>query len=129
MATEASSKTDESDKASTLSAKNIARRLGTDAKTLRKFFRSAASTVEPVGQGGRYEFAPEDLPQIVKEFKSWETNKTAAPTKKAPTPVALKGPKPKAAPVVEEIDEDEGEPTDEDLAELDEELSLEDLDD
>ena len=52
-------------------AKQVAARCGTDAKTMRKFFRSAHSTVEPVGQGGRYEFAATDMPKIKKEFTAW----------------------------------------------------------
>ena len=55
----------------TYTAKQVAYRLGTDAKTLRKFFRSSHSTVEPVGQGGRYEFESSDMPQIKKEFAGW----------------------------------------------------------
>lgn len=61
----------------TLTAKQVATRIGTDAKTLRKFFRSPNSTVEAVGQGGRYEFAKEDLEKIRSEFTSWNTNKPA----------------------------------------------------
>lgn len=61
----------------TLTAKQVATRIGTDAKTLRKFFRSSNSTVEAVGQGGRYEFAKEDLEKIRSEFTNWNTNKPA----------------------------------------------------
>ena len=59
----------------TYTAKQVATRIGTDAKTLRKFFRSPASTVEPVGQGGRYEFDKEDLPKIKAEFDKWNSSK------------------------------------------------------
>jgi protein-arginine kinase activator protein McsA len=55
----------------TYTAKQVAARCGTDSKTMRKFFRSAHSTVEPVGQGGRYEFAARDLTKIKKEFDAW----------------------------------------------------------
>lgn len=55
----------------TYTAKQIAGRCGTDAKTMRKFFRSSHSTVEPVGQGGRYEFDAADLPKIQREFTAW----------------------------------------------------------
>jgi hypothetical protein len=54
-------------------AKQVATRCGTDPKTMRKFFRSSHSTIEPVGQGGRYVFAAKDLPKIQKEFKAWTT--------------------------------------------------------
>lgn len=56
----------------TYTAKQVATRCGTDSKTMRKFFRSAHSTVEPVGQGGRYEFDANDLPKIKKEFDAWK---------------------------------------------------------
>jgi len=55
----------------TYTAKQVAYRCGTDAKTMRKFFRSKASTVEPVGQGGRYEFQATDMPKIKAEFDAW----------------------------------------------------------
>jgi hypothetical protein len=72
----------------TYTAKQVATRCGTDAKTMRKFFRSAHSTVEPVGQGGRYEFAAKDLPKIKKEFTSWSkrsAGRTPVTTPKAKT--------------------------------------------
>lgn len=60
----------------TLAAKQVALLLGTDAKTLRQFFRSDASTIEPVGSGGRYEFLEDDVPQITEEFNKWQANKS-----------------------------------------------------
>lgn len=128
----------------TYTAKQVATRIGTDAKTLRKFFRSPASTIEPCGQGGRYEFAKEDLPTIKAEFTKWNT---AKPTR---TPAA-KGPKASkrevaaSTGIVEveedlELDDDEElddeEPTTEALADLelegddeDDELDDDELDD
>lgn len=85
----------------TLTAKQVATRIGTDAKTLRKFFRSPASTTEAVGQGGRYEFAKDDLPQIKEEFEKWNSTKT---TRTARGPKAEK-PTRNSKPAVEEIDE------------------------
>ena len=66
-------------------AKQVAIRCGTDSKTMRKFFRSSHSTVEPVGQGGRYEFDAKDLPKIRKEFNAWTKRAQANSTRK-PTP-------------------------------------------
>lgn len=63
----------------TYTAKQIALRCGTDPKTMRKFFRSKNSTVEPVGQGGRYEFSARDFPKIQREFYAWR-KKTAERT-------------------------------------------------
>ena len=64
----------------TYTAKQVAARLGTDAKTMRKFFRSSHSTVEPVGQGGRYEFEARDMPKIKKEFAAWRKKARARST-------------------------------------------------
>jgi hypothetical protein len=69
----------------TYTAKQIAGRCGTDAKTMRKFFRSPHSTVEPVGQGGRYEFDSKDFPKIKREFDAWQNkSKTRSTPKPAP---------------------------------------------
>ena len=121
----------------TLTAKQVATRIGTDAKTLRKFFRSDASTVEAVGQGGRYEFAKEDLETIRSEFNAWNTSR---PTRSAPGAKADKPaePKRKAAEEVpdEELeledDEEASGPSDDELDDLeleDDELDDDELDD
>lgn len=65
----------------TYGAKQVASRIGTDAKTLRKFFRSKASSYNPVGQGGRYEFPISMLPIIRQEFVTWQKNKRQASPK------------------------------------------------
>ena len=127
----------------TYTAKQVATRIGTDAKTLRKFFRSPNSTVEPVGQGGRYEFDAADLPKIREEFTKWNSTK-ATRTPKAPGEKKPRQSKGRSAPAnVELIEEDDEileldddelddeeldlEPTDEELEELDDEVD--DLDD
>lgn len=86
----------------TLTAKQVATRIGTDAKTLRKFFRSPASTTQAVGQGGRYEFAKEDLPKIQEEFAKWNSTKT---TRTARAPKAEK-PTRSNTKAVEEVDDE-----------------------
>ncbi|WNO27840.1 hypothetical protein SEA_HUWBERT_91 [Microbacterium phage Huwbert] len=58
-----------------LGAKEVATNIGTDAKTLRQFFRSGKSSFTAVGAGGRYEFSEADLPKIKAEFETWKTNK------------------------------------------------------
>jgi hypothetical protein len=100
----------------TYGAKQVATRIGTDPKTLRKFLRSAASPYESVGQGGRYDFPVEDLPEIDKAFHKWHNRgakKSSTPTKRTVKRVT------KAAPIEDE-DDDFREPTEEELAELDE---------
>ena len=118
----------------TYTAKQIATRCGTDAKTMRKFFRSSKSTVEPVGQGGRYEFDSADLPKIKAEFDAWKSGSTVkgTPGSKNALPKSSRG-KSKPAPV-EEIEDDDEEldmedldPTEDELDDLeDEDLSLDD---
>lgn len=76
----------------TYTAKQVATRCGTDSKTMRKFFRSTASTVEAVGQGGRYEFAASDLPKIKREFDAWR--KKAASRATTPKPATKSTPVP-----------------------------------
>lgn len=56
----------------TYSAKQIANRIGTDAKTFRKWLRSPHSPYKAVGQGQRYEFPKSDLRKISKEFHAWK---------------------------------------------------------
>lgn len=66
----------------TFGAKQVAARIGTDPKTLRKFLRSSASPYDAVGQGGRYDFPVEQLGEIKKNFVKWQQTKrpTTIPT-------------------------------------------------
>lgn len=113
-------------------AKQVATRIGTDAKTLRKFFRSAASTVEPVGQGGRYVFDASDLPKIRAEFTKWNTTKPVRTpgTKKTAAPKGRQAPA--GADLIEEDDEvleldDLDEPNEDELEDI--ELDDDEIDD
>jgi len=90
----------------TIAAKQVATYLGTEAKTLRQFLRSPASTFEAVGSGGRYEFSDSDLPKIKSEFEAWKAGhagrgakrgKNADPEAKSSAPEVE----------IEELDEDE----------------------
>jgi hypothetical protein len=60
----------------TLTAKQVARRIGTDARQLRKFFRDQASGYDAVGQGARYEFEESKLKEIQAAFWEWNSTKT-----------------------------------------------------
>lgn len=64
-----------------LSAKEVARELGTDARTLRKFFRSGQSPIDPVGQGGRYGIDRKQLKKVRKAFDAWAGGKKQKPPK------------------------------------------------
>lgn len=68
----------------TFSAKQVARRIGTDAKTFRKWLRSTASPYPAVGQGQRYEFPQKDLERIRLHFTAWKNRSAARKTVIAP---------------------------------------------
>lgn len=114
-ATKAATKKPAADGEETLAAKQVATILGTEAKTLRQFLRSSASTFEAVGSGGRYEFTKGDVDNIKKEFDAWRSAHAARGSKRGPS--AGKGTK--AAVNAEEIEEVE------EIEELEEELDLE----
>lgn len=59
----------------TFSAKQVATRIGTEAKVLRKFFRDPNSGFKAVGQGGRYDFDETDIPKIKAAFDTWNKGK------------------------------------------------------
>lgn len=78
----------------TYSAKQVASRIGTDAKQLRKFFRDPNSGYDAVGQGGRYDFPEADIPKIKLAFDAWNSTKTRrnrqpSPQKKLATAAGL----------------------------------------
>lgn len=102
----------------TMAAKQVATELGIEAKTLRQFFRSPASTVEPVGSGGRYEFEKTDLPKIKQEFETWRSQHAARGSKRSG-----KDTPPKHTQEVIEVEDAE----ELDIDELDDEVADEDL--
>jgi hypothetical protein len=69
----------------TFSAKQVATRIGTDARQLRKFFRDSESGYDAVGQGGRYDFPESQLPEIKAKFDAWASTKTRRNRVKATT--------------------------------------------
>lgn len=108
-----------------LGAKEVAAALGTEAKTLRQFFRSDKSTITPAGAGGRYEFKESDIEAIKAEFEGWKANKPGRGRQAGSTSSGSKrtrGSKPPAA--VDTLDEVE---EIEDLDDLDDEIDDEDL--
>lgn len=127
----------------TLGAKQVATRIGTDAKTFRKFLRQTGSGV---GQGRRYDFPEADVPAIAKEFAAWLAKSKAPKTQTKTSPdeavtlvtpgMKLKGAGASLTIVPEEDDEeleldDDTEPTMDELMELTEDEDddeLEELD-
>jgi hypothetical protein len=77
----------------TYSAKQVATRIGTDAKQLRKFFRDPNSGYEAVGQGGRYDFPEAEVIKIKTAFDAWNATKVrrnrTSPQKKLATAAGL----------------------------------------
>jgi hypothetical protein len=100
-----------------LGAKEVATQLGSDAKTLRQFFRSGKSSFEAVGAGGRYEFSEADIPKIKAEFEAWKTNKPGR-GRAAGSTTSTKGKRGKSQPKAEET-----------IDEVEEVEDLDDLDD
>jgi hypothetical protein len=72
-----------------MNSREVAGRLGTDARTLRRFLRDPKSTFQAVGSGGRYEFEESDLPGLEKRFADWMKGQQTVdrtPREKLPTP-------------------------------------------
>jgi hypothetical protein len=65
-----------------LSAKQAATKLGTDARTLRKFLRKKNGLV---GQGQRWVIDPADISSLKKEFEAWNKGTGEKAPKPAPT--------------------------------------------
>lgn len=61
-----------------MNAQQAAEKIGTDARTLRRFLRSPKSTFKAVGSGGRYEFEEKDVPTLRKKFEEWRESPSRA---------------------------------------------------
>lgn len=97
----------------TLAAKQVATELGVEAKVLRQFLRSSASTFEAVGSGGRYEFTQGDLPKIKEEFQTWQASKTTRTRSEGKSPRKGRSAPAGHTEIVEEVEELEIEDLDE----------------
>ena len=62
----------------TLTVKETAIEIGTDARTLRKFLRSDASPIAPVGKGARYAIERKALRSVKTKFAAWDAARTPA---------------------------------------------------
>lgn len=61
--------------AETLSAKEAARELGTDARTFRKFMRATTAKEDQPGQGNRYAIKKTSIPKLKTKFDEWSKPK------------------------------------------------------
>lgn len=55
----------------TLTTAQVAQKLSTDPRTLRRFLRSDASGRHQVGKGKRYEFTTGQVPSMKTKFTAW----------------------------------------------------------
>lgn len=60
----------------TYTSKELAERLHTEPKRLRRFFRSPDSPVQPVGKGKRYRIEAQQYRTLKKSFNAWSTAHT-----------------------------------------------------
>lgn len=62
----------------TLSAKEVAEKFGTDARTVRKFLRKNAENdgVETPGKGGRWGIEAKKVASLQKRFDAWHAART-----------------------------------------------------
>lgn len=117
-----------------LSAKEVAKEFGTDARTFRKFMRNILEKEDQPGQGNRYAIDEKDLKKLKKRFDEWQAPKT-----KSEEP-ATNGAKPKKTKTKKEVEvvditteasedlEVEDEPSDEELMELESAMDILDED-
>jgi hypothetical protein len=73
-----------------VNAKEAADKIGTDAKTLRRFIRSGKSTFKAVGSGDRYDFDEKDIPTLRKRFEEWRSGATKSNKRQASSTVKVK---------------------------------------
>jgi hypothetical protein len=106
------------------SAKEAAIKLGTDARTLRKFIRSS-NDFDAVGQGNRYEFTAKELKTLEKKFKGAETKPAKKTKKKIEAPIEDQDAIDRTTEEVDLDDDDEPVILDDDIEEID--LEDEDL--
>lgn len=64
-----------------LSTAEVAERLETDPRTLRRFLRSESSPLEPVGKGKRYVVDSKSFKLVQKAYTAWASNKGNEVTK------------------------------------------------
>lgn len=60
----------------TYTSKELAERLNTEPKRLRRFFRSPESPVQPVGKGKRYRIEARQFRTLKKSFTTWSNTHT-----------------------------------------------------
>lgn len=69
--------------ATILTTRQVAEKLDTDPRVLRRFLRSDGSGRDKVGKGKRYEFTAPQVPALKKKFAAWAAaDKGATPEAK-----------------------------------------------
>lgn len=102
--------------AKTLSAKDLAEKLETDAKTLRRFLRKRGMGV---GQGNRYEIDSTSVNRLKKDFAKWVAEEAAKKAAREAEKTRKADNKVTDDEIAEETHEDnEEEPTESDLQDI-----------
>lgn len=65
--------------ATILTTRQVAEKLDTDPRVLRRFLRSETSGRDKVGKGKRYEFSAPQIPALKKKFAAWEATDRKVP--------------------------------------------------
>lgn len=84
-------------KAAPMTTADVAAKLETTPKTLRRFLRATAAGV---GAGSRYAFTAKDMPKLRKAFAAWESAQPAPRVRKAKIEKPAAEPKLAKAPTV-----------------------------
>jgi hypothetical protein len=108
---------DSEDAEEILSAKEVAKMFGTDARTFRKFLRSIIAEEDRPGQGSRWEIWPSEVPELRDRFETW-----SKPSKNGGKKVKVKI---EDDEVVDLADDEDL--VDEDISDDDEAVDLEDI--
>jgi hypothetical protein len=108
--------------AAALSAKDLAEKLGTDAKTVRRFLRKREMGV---GQGNRYEIDPKSVTRLKRDFEKWAKEEADKKAKREQEKSRKSDTKAESVPddvIAEETHEDnDAEPTDSDIEDIEDE--------
>lgn len=112
----------------TITTKEFAAHLGTDPRTLRKFLRNITPKADQPGKGSRWELAGTKtaIAKARKQFAAWQEEEAKRNAERAAKVAAELAAKVEANAAIEEDSDEDAEladdPSDEDIAELDEEL-------
>jgi transposase len=105
----------------TMSAKEVAREFGVDARTFRKFMRAVLPKEDQPGQGNRYQIETKQLKKLRKLFDEWHSPKPSKAAENGEAPAKPKKSKKKKSkePEVADLTEEASDEVIDDLDLLD----------